>query len=170
MVKRTFGFLVRDQDENRRRPYVLHGNRDTAKAIEAHDALLNQAIAIGDDSVKGRSKPTFSVSEASAYAFLLLLKGWPVDRVIADVDVFQSGEDREGGNSPLFVAADLLQKDTVKRERSSVTSRFGAAIKAFLLHEQGVKAVRVSEIRAAMKPKAWIDPTYPATVQMQAAE
>lgn len=170
MVRRAFGFLVRDPDENQRRAYVLRpGNRDMATAIVAHDKLLKQAMDIGDESVKGRSKPTFTAAEAAAYAFLLLLKGWPAERVIDDVDVFQSGEDRDGGNSPLFVAADQLQKDATKRDKSGITARFGAAIKAFILHEQGVKAVRVTDIRAAMKPKHWVDPSFPHEELKQAA-
>jgi hypothetical protein len=97
--------------------------------------------------------PTFKATEASALAFLLLFKGWPRVKVTADLDVFQSGEDREGGNSPLFVAADILQKDAQKKDSATVTQRFAAAIKAFVLHEQGVKAVRQSDIRNTMKLK-----------------
>jgi hypothetical protein len=171
MVKRAFGFLAQNEDENVGRQYILRsGNRDTAKAIEANNTLLDQALAIGDDSVKGRSKPPFSASEAAAHAFLLLLSGWSIDQVTADLDMFQSGEDRETGKSPLFVAASLLQKDTAKRERSSMNARLGAAVKAFLLHEQGVKGVNASEIRSAMKSKAWIDPSYPNVTTQRAAE
>ena len=107
-------------------------NRDLVKAIKAHDLLLNEAIQIGHESVRGRSKPTFKAHEAASFAFLLLFKGWPKARVIADLDNFQSGEDREGGNSPLFVAADQLQKDAQKREGATLAARFAAAIKAFV--------------------------------------
>ena len=58
------------------------------KAIKAHDLLLNEAMQIGSESVRGRSKPTFKASEAASFAFLLLLKGWPKARVIADLDSF----------------------------------------------------------------------------------
>ena len=100
-------------------------------------------MSIGDDSVRGRSKPTFKVGEAAALSFLFLLKGWPKAKIISDLDVFQSGQDREGGDSPLFVAADQLQKDAQKREGASVTARFAAAIKAFVLrrmrHQGGAR-------------------------------
>ena len=47
------------------------------KAIKAHDLMLNDAIQIGHESMRGRSKPTFKPHEAASFAFLLLLKGWP---------------------------------------------------------------------------------------------
>ena len=100
---------------------------------------------------------------------MLLLKGWPKAKVIADLDTFQSGEDREGGNSPLFVAADQLQKDAQKREGATLAARFAAAIKAFILHEQGIKAVRVSEIRNAMKSKSEVDASFPGTATTRTA-
>jgi len=168
MVKQAFSTLRRLAADNveEARPYVLRpGNRDTVKAIREYDLLLKEAIQIGDDSTRGRSKPTFKANEAASLAFLFLVKGWPKAKVIADLDVFQSGEDREGGNSPLFVAADQLQKDAQKREGASVTARFAAAIKAFVLHEQGVKAVRVSDIRGAMKPKAGFNASFPGVAQ-----
>jgi len=88
------------------------------------------------------------------------------------LDNFQSGEDREGGNSPLFVAADQLQKGAQKREGATLAARFAAAIKAFVLHEQGIKAVRVSEIRNAMKSKAKgeVDASFPGTATMHTAD
>lgn len=165
MVKQAFAALKRlAADEEEARPYMLRpGNRDTVAAITANNKLLDDSIQIGDDSVQGRSKPTFKAAEAASLTFLLLLKGWPKAKVIADLDVFQSGEDREGGNSPLFVAADQLQKDAQKREGATVSARFAAAIKAFVLHEQGIKAVRVSEIRNAMKANAGVDASFPGT-------
>ena len=168
MVRQAFSTLRRlAKDEEAARPYFIRSgggaNRDLVKAIKAHDLMLNEAIQIGNESVRGRSKPTFKAHEAASFAFLLLLKGWPKARVIADLDNFQSGEDREGGNSPLFVAADQLQKDAQKREGATLAARFAAAIKAFVLHEQGIKAVRVSEIRNAMKSKAEVDASFPGT-------
>ena len=170
MVKRAFGKLAQNPDEQARRPYVLKGNRDTAKAIEAHDALLNQAITIAEDSVRGRSKPTFPLAEAAAFVFMLLVTGWDFEVLVRDLDIFQSGEDRIGAELPLYLASVQLQKDATKRERASITARFGAALKAFRLHEEGVKAARANDIRAAMKPKQWIDPTYPRVVEPKAAE
>jgi len=154
------------------RPYIVTTNRDIVREIKAHDRLLMEAMQIGDDSVRGRSKPTFKANEAAALSFLLMLKGWPKAKVISDLDVFQSGEDREGGNSPIFVAADQLQKDANKRDGATVSARFAAAIKAFVLHEQGVKAVRIADIRNAMKPKAGVDVNFPGTPSptQQAAE
>jgi len=98
-----------------------------------------------------------------------LVAGWNKAKIIADLDVLQTGIDREGGASPLFVAADQLQKEAAKRERSSLTARYGAVVRAFQLHEQGAKAVRVSEIRSAMKPKNLPAPVFPGTDQGTAA-
>lgn len=161
MVKRAFNFLAKDDNEERRAPFVLKSSRDVVVAVQHNEKMLNEAISIGDELVKGLAKPTFPAPEAAALAFMLLIKGWPTDRLIADINQFQSGEDREGGNSPLFVAADQLAKDAAKRERSSATQRYSATVQAFLLHEKGVKAVRAADIRAAMKPKQWIDPSFP---------
>jgi hypothetical protein len=154
IIRQGFATLRRiATNEEEARPYVLSNNREVFAAIKANERLLTDAMIIGEESVRGRSKPTFKVAEASALAFLLLFKGWPRVKVTADLDVFQSGEDREGGNSPLFVAADILQKDAQKKDSASVTQRFAAAIKAFVLHEQGVKAVRQADIRNTMKTK-----------------
>jgi hypothetical protein len=172
MVRQAFSTLRRlAKDEEAARPYVLRsgggGNRDVVKAIKTHDLLLNEAIQIGHESARGRAKPTFKPNEAAAFAFLLLIKGWSKAKIIADLDIFQSGEDREGSNSPLFVAADQLQKDAQKREGATLAARFAAAIKAFVLHEQGVKAVRVSEIRNEMKSKSEVDASFPGTATSQ---
>src|SRR5262249_16512328 len=165
MVRQAFSTLRRlAKNEDEARPYVLPpGNRAMVRAIKAHDLLLIEAMQIANESVRGRSKPTFKEHEAASFAFLLLLKGWPKARVISDLDNFQSGEDREGGSSPIFVAADQIQKDAQKREGATLAARFAAAIKAFVLHEQGIKAVRVSEIRNAMKSKGEVDASFPGT-------
>jgi hypothetical protein len=174
MVRQAFSTLRRlAKNEDEARPYVLRpGNRDMVRAIKAHDLLLIEAMQIANESVRGRSKPTFKEHEAASFAFLLLVKGWPKARVIADLDNFQSGEDREGGNSPLFVAADQLQKDAQKREGATLAARFAAAIKAFVLHEQGIKAVRISEIRNAMKAKAKseVDASFPGAATKHTAD
>lgn len=170
VLRQAFATLKRlAATEEEARPYLLTTNRETVAAIKAQDRLLTEAMQIGDDSVRGRSKPTFKASEASALAFLLLHKGWPKAKVIADLDTFQSGEDREGGNTPLFVAADQLAKDKQKKDGATTAARFAVAIKAFQLHEQGVKAVRVADIRSVMKTKS-VDVTFPGTATTQAAE
>ena len=163
MVKSAFSALRRiAANEEAARPYLLRaGNRDTVAAMQQYEELLIEAMSIGDESVRGRAKPTFKVNEASSLAFLLLLKGWPKARIIADLDSFQSGESRESEKAPLFVAADQLQKDAQRRETATTAARFAAAIRAFVLHEQGITAVRVSDIRNAMKSKAQIDVTFP---------
>jgi hypothetical protein len=163
MVKQAFSTLRRlaGDDVEKARPYVLRsGNRDIVRAIEKHDQLLKDAIAIGDKSVEGLSHPTFKATEASSLAFLLLLKGWPKVKIAADLDTFQTGQDREGGSSPLFVAATQLQKDAQKKEGATFVARLAGAIQAFVLHEKGMKAIQVKAIRDAMKMKE-VDPTYP---------
>ena len=112
MVKQAYATLRRlAKSEEEARPYVIRsggaGNRDVVKAIKTHDLLLTEAVQIGNESVRGRSKPTFKANEAASLAFLLLLKGWPKARIIADLDSFQTGEDREGSASPLFVALEI---------------------------------------------------------------
>ena len=162
--KRGFHYLAASaKDEETARPYQLRNSSEVVRAIEANRHLLEEAINIADDSVRGRSNPTLSASDAAGIVFALLVAGWNKVKVIADLDVLQTGIDREGGNSPLFVAADQLQKDAAKRERPSLTARYGAVVRAFQLHEQGAKAVRVSDIRSAMKLKALPAPVFPGT-------
>ena len=121
MVRQAYATLRRlaKDEEGPARMFSVQAAPATAtwsRRSRPTDLMLNEAIQIGNESTRGRSKPTFKPHEAASFAFLLLLKGWPKARVIADLDRFQSGEDREGGNSPLFVAADQLQKDAQKRE------------------------------------------------------
>lgn len=170
VLKQTFATLKRIAvNEEAGRPYVLKsGNRDTYAAIKLHDRLLDEALEIGDESVRGRSKPTLKPNEAAALTFGLLLQGWPKASIVTDLDVLQSGEDRDGGNSPLFVASDQLLKETVKHDGATVTARLAMALKGFVLHEQGVKGVRVTDIRNAMKAKSGLDITFPGPAQKAA--
>jgi hypothetical protein len=165
MVKRAFGYLAKNPDEERARPFRLRTNRDVVRAVESNRASLHQALDIADQSVRGRVKPPFTDQEAAAFALLCLLSDWPVDHILETLDKFQSGEDREGGDSPLFIAAGIVAKDAAKREKSSVTARFSAAMKGFILHEKRTKAVRPTVIREAMKTKAWVNPQFPVEEQ-----
>jgi len=166
VVKRGFHYLAASaKDEEAARPYLLRNSSEVVRAVESNRHMLEEAISIADDSVRGRSNPTMSSSDAAGIVFALLVAGWNKAKIIADLDVLQTGIDREGGASPLFVAADQLQKEAAKRERSSLTARYGAVVRAFQLHEQGAKAVRVSDIRSAMKPKNLPAPVFPGTDQ-----
>ena len=60
--------------------------------------MLEEAINIADKSVRGRSNPTMSASDAAGIVFALLVSGWNKSKIIADLDVLQTGIDREGGN------------------------------------------------------------------------
>lgn len=145
-----------------RREYLLENNREVIAAVQANDKLLSECIEIGKDSLKGLSTPrAFSAKEAAVLAFLLRKVRpdlWTEADVRAYLIEFQIGQDKEGGKSPLFVAADILTKDAQKRERVSMTGKLGAAVKAFTLHKKGITGVRTVDIRAAMKPKALPDP------------
>jgi hypothetical protein len=163
MVKQAYSLMraLAKDDEEKARPYILRvGNRDIAKAIVDHDQLLNDAISIGDQSVEGRSSPTFNKSEAATLAFCLMLQGnWSKVKIAADLDEFQTGQDREGGNSPMFTTASLLQR-TGRGDKLSTIKRLAAACHAFVLHEKGIKAVRPNDIKTAIK-KMEIDASYP---------
>jgi len=159
---------ARNDEESR--PYTLapRHNRDVAAAIKTHEVQINEAIEIAMESVRGRSKPTYKVDEAAALCLFLLLKGWPRVKLAADLDVFQSGEDREGGNSPLFVVADMLQKSAAKRERQSFAAQARAVAHAFRLSEQGVKAARASSFKDVMKGTQPVDVSYPGATPYSA--
>ena len=165
ILKQAFTTLRRIAGENEEeaRKYLLRTNRDTVKAIKSHTALLVDAMEIAAGSVQGRASPTFKVNEAAGLVFLLLLKGWPRSSIIDDLNLFQAGLVHEGQSdkNPIFVAATELQKDKQRRESATTTARFAAAVKAFVLHEQGVNAMRVSDLRAAMRGKTEIDAKFP---------
>lgn len=166
VLRRGFRYLAASaKDDEAARPYLLQNASETVRAWETYRPLIEEAIAIADDSVRGRTKPTLTATDAAGVVFTLLLMGWHKAKVIADLDVLQTGIDRDSGNSPLFVAADQLQKDAAKKERSSLTGRYGAVVRAFQLHEEGAKAVRVSDIRNAMKAANLPAPTFPLAAQ-----
>jgi len=165
LVKTAFGVLKRIAKGDAAMEYTIlagvRGARKIEHVIVQHDALLNRALEIGAGSVHGRAKPTIKEAHAGALAFVFLLKAWPEERIIENLQHLQSGQDKEGGASPLFVAADQLQKLLAKREKGTVSQHLAMLIKAFVLHEQGVKAVRSNELTSAMKPNADVDPAFP---------
>ena len=155
ILQRAYSYLSKTDPSKK-----LDTNPAKIAAVYENNDLLVQSIMLGDNSVKGIAKPTFQAPEAQTLAFILLKGGWPSEHIVDKLAVFQLGQDLNGENTPLFIAAKQLEREAAKRERVSMIGRFGAAIKAFLLDELGVKAVKASEIREAMKPKNLPNPTY----------
>lgn len=155
ILQRAYSYLSKTDASKK-----LDTNPAKINAVYENNELLVQSIKLGNNSIKGIAKPTFPAPEAQTLAFILLKAGWPQDHIVEKLAVFQLGQDLTGENTPLFVAAKQLEREAAKRERVSMIARFGAAIKAFLLDEQGVKAIKASEIKEAMKPKNLPNPTY----------
>jgi hypothetical protein len=169
VIKRGFHYLAASsKDEEAARPYLLTNNQEIAREMEKHRALIEEALIIADESVHGRSQPTLSAADAAGIVFVLLLTGWHKAKVISDLDILQTGQDREGANSPLFVASTTITKADKRDRNASLTARYGAVVRGFQLHEEGIKAVKPAEIRNAMKSANLPAPLYPAA--MHAAE
>jgi hypothetical protein len=168
MVKRAYGYLARDKSYGS--DYRLRNNREIAEAMRRHEALLNECWVIAEESTRGRSEPPFNTSEAAAFVFMLSIKGWAKERILADLDAFQACEDRAGGNSPLFVAGDLISKQRSKEDRKPLASRFSAVAKAFIDHEKGVSGTKAAAFRAAMTREGWTNPIFPGSDEAEAAE
>lgn len=155
ILQRAYSVLSKTDDSKK-----LQSNPEKIEAVYENNDLLVQAMHLGENSVKGIAKPTFQTPEAQTLAFILLKSDWPSDLIIEKLAVFQLGQDLNGESSPLFIAARLLEREAAKRDRVTALGRFGAAIKAFLLDAQRVRAVKSSVIREAMKPKNVPDPHY----------
>jgi hypothetical protein len=141
----------------------LPSKPDIVAAVQQHNHLLDKAVTMGERSVANVTKPIMDVKEATAFAFLMLLGGeWPEDRLIEKLAAFQLGHgDSVGGaNFPRFLAGTLLAKDESRKgEKISAVGRLAVAVKAFVLEEGGAAAIRVAELKAAIKRPP--DPHYP---------
>jgi hypothetical protein len=158
-LRSTYAYLVKRGDKTKR----LSNKPDIVAAVQQHNHLLDKAVAMGERSVSNVTKPIMEVKEATTFAFLMLYAGeWPEDRLIEKLAAFQLGHgDSVGGaNSPRFLAGTLLAKDESKKgEKIPAVGRLAVAVRAFVLEEDGVGAIRVSELRAAIKNPP--DPHYP---------
>ena len=143
------------------RKAMLQTSREIGRYSELHDSLVNDAISLGKVASATIAKPTLKVREAQVVAFALLISGWPSATVSEHLGLYQTGHDI-GENSPFFLAAKILEKET-RGERYSFTAKMALTVRAFQLTEEGVKAVKVSSLREATKAEYFPDPTYTGT-------
>lgn len=156
IVTRTYGYLAKVDPTKK-----LHSNEEIVETVDSHESELNQAIEIGTNAKQGVVSPILNDVDAQVVAFELLISGWPADIVKRDLTLLQLGYGSDSEDSPLFIAAKVLNKIKESRtEKASPNARIGAVIKAFQLHEAGVKSAQSKHIRDAMKPKNLPDPAY----------
>jgi hypothetical protein len=153
----------KDKTDDKPARWRLPSKPDIIAAVQQNNHLLDKAITLGERFVTNVTKPIMEIKEATTFAFLMLYAGeWPEDRLIEKLAAFQLGHgDSVGGaNSPRFLAGTLLAKDESKKgEKIPAVGRLAVAVKAFVLEESGAAAIRVSELRAAIKNPP--DPHYP---------
>jgi hypothetical protein len=142
-------------------PRRILDNRALGREVMAQNALLDEAIAIGERASKLIAKPTLKLRDAQVASYLLLASGWGAGTVEAHLGHFQTGQD-VGENSPFFVGAKILEAEP-RGEKFSVSAKLGLTVKVFQLAEQGVKAVPRKNLREAMDTLP--SPAYmPATI------
>lgn len=142
-----------------RRPYEF------AALVKTHQPMILEAIEIGGTSVTGHAKPTVKKREARILAFILRMSGWPREVIEAKLQHLQRGED-VGENSPFFLAAKLLDRQSKVDDLKRLNSRFAVIIKAFQADEKGMKAMTDRALRTVAKePKEYPNPTYPTSAE-----
>jgi hypothetical protein len=150
---------------------VLKSETEINEAMRRNDALLTEALRIGDGSTENIVTPLLKGVQAAVIVYVTLKCGWPAANVKAKLALVQLRVSQDGENSPFFVAAKLIADSREKRareQRLSPLKEVGVCIKAFIEAEAGVRAVQARMIKDAVKGQL-PDPTYLAAVA-QAAE
>jgi hypothetical protein len=158
IVRRADNFLA----QLRGAKPALHGSPDTADYLVAHEALVDRAIVLGEQATSAIANPTLKLRDAQVLAFALLVSGWPELTIAEYLRTLESGQD-VSEVAPFFVAARILEQEK-RGERYTLTQKLALSLNAIQLVQRGVKAVKTSVMREAMKPKSYPKPEYPGTV------
>src|SRR4029077_4451309 len=97
------------------------------------DGLLNTAVAIGEESRRGRAALVLrdNIAATVAYMMLLVQPEWPQQRVQELMHQLQTGQSRSGESEPFFIAAQILERSrTRNKERLSTIQELGLVIEA----------------------------------------
>lgn len=149
----------------------LLSEAEIKEAIRRNDALLTDALRIGDGSIENVVNPLLKGVQAAEIAYVMLKSGWPPRNVIDKIALLQLRVSRDGEHSPYFVAAKMIADSRDRRARSerlTTVKEIAVCVKAFLDAESGITAVQVRMIREAINKKRLPDPTYPSAVQAAA--
>lgn len=153
----------------------LHSESDVADVIKAHSFMLDEALAIGEASVKNIMQPVLKPTAAAQLAYLMLsaAPAWNEQRVREALALFQTGQSTEGEKTPFFIAAEVIVTARGKRKRDeklSAAKEIGVAVAAMIATERGIRAVSTTALKAAVKGTL-PNPAYPDVPQMaEAAE
>jgi hypothetical protein len=150
---------------------ALRSASEVHAAIMANDEGLEEAIRLATIASTGIADAVLRDKEAQIVTYLMLLYGWPAERIRSHLADLQKGISREGEKNPLFVVAvmvkDSRQRQTIKDKLTS-QKEVAAAIFAMVVEEAGGKAITgPGQIKAAIK-KQWPDPAYPAQATTEA--
>jgi hypothetical protein len=128
--------------------------------LHEQNAILTDAIEIGEASVKNVTIPVLSASEAAVFAMLFMRHNWPRHRVVEMLAAFQQGN-FNGEGHPLFKAGTRIaasKQRKTERDKLSHKQMMGLVVKAFCMTAEGKIAVRnISFDRKEPLP----DPTWP---------
>jgi hypothetical protein len=139
-------------------------------ALKKYDATLDTAIELGDGSVINMALPCLPPSSATRVAFILLLGGWPVQKIAHTLNRLQVGvaEEADGGKeSPLYAVSQLIVSKT-KGEVIAAIKQIGWIVNAALKYEAG--AVASTRVLKAEVEKELPSPAFVPAATAQAAE
>jgi len=163
IVKTAANYFVRSGDATA----ALKSEAEVKAAIEANDALLVQAIEIGDQSRENLGAPQLKASVASAIAYVMMKSEWPMQVIREKLAFFQqSGGSTLGENDPFFVAVALLEagrRRASRGEKLTTAKEMGFVMLAFLEAAKGTKAIHKKRFLEAVK-KELPNPRYPGEV------
>lgn len=167
IVKLHAAYLAKAGDKSA----ALRSEAETAASIKANNELLDEAIEIGNGSLKNVVDPVLKAASAQTLAYLMLRGAWPAQRVREKLALFQTGVSSDGEKTPYFVAAEVIKgarKKSEARDRLSTIKELGVTMHVMIAAEKNIKAIGAGSLKAAVK-KEVPSPVYPEDELKQAA-
>lgn len=168
IIKTAANYFVRCGDAGA----ALRSEAEVKSAIEANDALLVQAIEIGEQSRENVATPRLKESITSAISYVMMKFGWPTQVIREKLAFFQQFQGSpDGENDPFFVAIKVLDSGrnrATRGEKITTAKEMAYVIEALDLSVKGIKAVQVSAFKNAVK-KTLPNPRYEIEVAHEAA-
>jgi hypothetical protein len=167
LVKTVAAYLAKVGDKSA----LLRSETEIAKAIEANNVMLEDAIEIGASSAINIATPQLKEMQACSSAYLMLKGGWPTQRIREKLALFQTGVSEEGESSPFFQAQSVLNtaREAKKRkDRLTPLRELGIIMLAMQMSVKGITAVQRAKLKAQVERELPV-PTYPGEELQQAA-
>jgi hypothetical protein len=139
-------------------PVLANNTRKIGQAVQDNESRIEEAIGIGLEATVNIAKPTLKLRQAQVLAYVLLSCDWPKAVVLDDLTRFQTGQE-VGEHTPFFVAAKILERET-RGTAPALNAVLAVAVKAFQLHQAGIKAIKSAPLRDVMKLKNYPSPVY----------